>query len=268
MRDVRRVEGKVKVVSQIYLGKPERVMKMFSEGVKGIKTIKVREFGAVWLCNQLLKEIGIAEIIDEVCGTKSKGSMSVGEYFYLAALNRMVNPCSKNSLKKWLKTIALREAGIQWDTSKVSSAQFWKKWDKVSSGDLEKIQEKLFNKIVELYPPKDGCLLYDTTNYYFYMASENSSQLAKRGKSKDGKDTCRQVGLGILVSRDTKVPLCYQVYRGNMYDAKVFNKHLKQMLSFLKKHCSNQELTFIFDKGMTSKRKHTKCSRDTKSARP
>jgi len=59
-------------------------------------------------------------------------------------------------------------------------------------------------------------LLFDTTNYYTYMAGHTESELAMRGKNKAGKHSLRQIGLGLLVARDSRLPLYYSVYPGNL----------------------------------------------------
>ena len=54
------------------------------------------------------------------------------------------------------------------------------------------------------------------------MAGQTDSDLAKRGKNKQGKDWLRQVGVALLVSRDGEIPLFYREYEGNRHDSKLF----------------------------------------------
>jgi len=49
VREIARVDGKPKVVSQIYIGSPQRVAGLVSGTEKGPVKIKVEEFGALWL---------------------------------------------------------------------------------------------------------------------------------------------------------------------------------------------------------------------------
>jgi hypothetical protein len=55
VREIARVDGKPKVVSQVYLGSPERVAGL-AEGAetKPLK-IKVEEFGALWMAKKWMK---------------------------------------------------------------------------------------------------------------------------------------------------------------------------------------------------------------------
>ncbi|MBC7230882.1 MAG: hypothetical protein H5T74_10905 [Actinobacteria bacterium] len=64
--------------------------------------------------------------------------------------------------------------------------------------ELSEISRRFFQRMAELEEPRADCLLFDTTNYYAYMATRTPSELAKRGHHKEGKRHLRQVGLGLL----------------------------------------------------------------------
>jgi transposase len=87
------------------------------------------------------------------------------------------------------------------------------------------------------------------------MASDTESDLAQRGKNKEGKDWLRQVGVALLVSRGSQIPLFYREYEGNRHDSKVFNAIMTQVLSAMRNATQSKgELTIVFDKGMNSER--------------
>jgi len=60
VREIARVDGKPKVVSQIYIGSPARVADLASGTEKGPVKIKVEEFGALWLAQQMDQDIELA----------------------------------------------------------------------------------------------------------------------------------------------------------------------------------------------------------------
>jgi len=96
-------------------------------------------------------------------------------------------------------------------------------------------------------------LLFDTTNYYTFLASDTPSDLARRGKSKDGRHHLRQIGLGLLVTRGSKLPLYYSVYPGNMHDSKQFEAIMDEMFGIVcGLHQTKERLTVVIDKGMNS----------------
>jgi transposase len=96
-------------------------------------------------------------------------------------------------------------------------------------------------------------VLFDTTNYYSYMASETESELFERGYSKAGKHHLRQVGLALLVDTGSRLPLFYREYAGNEHDSQRFNRIIDEMFGVL---CgfnnTKQRLTVVFDRGMNS----------------
>lgn len=79
----------------------------------------------------------------------------------------------------------------------------------MSETALQTIARRFFKRILQVEAPSADCLLCDTTNYYTYMASQTDSKLAKRGKNKAGKHHLRQIGLGLLVARNSRLPLYY-----------------------------------------------------------
>ncbi len=85
------------------------------------------------------------------------------------------------------------------------------------------------------------------------MASDTSSELARRGKSKEGRYNLRQVGLGLLVSRNSRLPLYYCEYPGNLHDSRQFETVMDEMFGVV---CglnkTKQRLTVVTDKGMNS----------------
>ncbi|HSL39960.1 MAG TPA: transposase, partial [Desulforhopalus sp.] len=66
MREIARVDGRPKVVSQIYLGSPEKVAGLLTQRDKDTIELKVEEFGALWLAAQVDQYIDLSAIVDQV----------------------------------------------------------------------------------------------------------------------------------------------------------------------------------------------------------
>ncbi len=119
--------------------------------------------------------------------------------------------------------------------------------------DLRKITRSFFERLWQLETPSADCMLFDTTNYYTYMASHTESELAQRGKNKAGKHYLRQIGLGLLVARDSRLPLYYSVYPGNIHDSKHFETIMDEMFGIV---CglnrTKERLTVVIDKSILS----------------
>jgi transposase len=252
IREMARVDGKPKVVNQVYLGSIEKILEMATgHGKVSLERIQVQEFGALWLANVMEREVGIVEMIDSVVPRgKNETGPTVGEYFLYAAYNRMIDSCSKRALPEWYQSTAVQQIRPV-DVHALDSDGYWKKWDRVGEEEIRTIAEKLFARVAEIEPSRSGCFLFDTTNYYTFMASDTESELTKRGKNKEGRDWLRQVGLALLMARDTKLPLYYTEYEGNCHDSKLFGRIMDQVLGAMKGQ-GREEVTVVFDKGMNS----------------
>lgn len=251
VREIARVDGRPKVVSQIYLGSPEKVAGLLTRRDEDTIELKVEEFGALWLANLIDRDIDLCAIVDQVIPRAERETgPSIGEYFLYCVLNRMVHAVSKNKLADWYRTTAIQHIRPV-DLSELTSKRYWEKWDRVSEADLQTIARLFFERLWQVDQPSADCLLFDTTNYYTYMSSQTPSDLAQRGKNKAGKHHLRQIGLGLLVARDSRLPLYYRVYPGNAHDSKLFAAIMDEMFGVV---CgldqTKERLTVVIDKGM------------------
>ena len=94
-------------------------------------------------------------------------------------------------------------------------------------------------------------LAYDTTNFYTYIASNNTrNELAQRGHNQQGRDNLRQVGLSYVLDGENGLSLCHHVYRGNVADAEEFSTSLARMLGMLDRcQIARDTVTLVIDKG-------------------
>jgi transposase len=253
VREIARVGGKPTVVSQIYIGSPERVASLVSGSGESAIKLRVEEFGALWLADQISRDVDLVGMVDsEVPKDAREKGPSVGEYFLYCAWNRLCDSTSKNKLAQWYGRTAIQQIRPV-DLGELTSQRYWEKWDRVPESALKKIARRFFERIWELESPNADCLLFDTTNYYTFMASDTPSELARRGKNKEGRHNLRQIGLGLLVSRDSRLPLYYCAYPGNLHDSRQFEVVMDEMFGVV---CgfdrTKQRLTVVVDKGMNS----------------
>ena len=255
IRKIKRVNGKPKVVSQIYLGSPDTMLRRLQEAEARGKPLKVasRQYGALFVCSELERELDTIGIVDGIVerGSRETGP-TVGEYFFYSWANRLIAPRSKRALADWYRHTAVGEIRPV-DLSALTSQRYWDKWDRVSAEDVERIGRAFFERVWELQPLPAECLLFDTTNYYTFLSSQTESELCQRGKNKAGRHHLRQVGLALLCDRATGLPLYYRAYEGNRHDSKVFRRLVDEMFGIM---CgfnrTKQRLTVVFDKGMNS----------------
>ena len=255
LREIQRVEGKPKVVSQSYLGSVDTMAARLREAERARRPLRLqsRSFGAVFILNELEKELDTIGLIDGLVprAPRERGP-TVGEYFFYAWVNRLVAPKSKRALSDWYRQTAIQEIRPV-DLEALSSQRYWEKWDRVDAEAVEAIGRAFFARVWQRQPLPPECLLFDTTNYYSFMASQTESALFERGRNKAGKHHLRQVGLALLVDRETHLPLYSRSYAGNVHDARLFRGIVDEVFGVM---CgfnrTKQRLTVVFDKGMNS----------------
>ena len=104
LREMGRVDGKPKMVSERYLGTAAEIAAAVEAREAAGMPERTRHlaFGDVAAAWGILEELGAAAIIDEAAGPRPAGQpLSTGTYLALAALNRLVDPCSKAGFADW-----------------------------------------------------------------------------------------------------------------------------------------------------------------------
>ena len=98
-----RVNGQPRIVSQEYLGTAEELAAAMRGGGLGLPArTQHKDFGAVAAAWGMLEDLGVAGIIEQVTGPRrSDAGASTGAYLALAALGRLVAPCSKLAFADW-----------------------------------------------------------------------------------------------------------------------------------------------------------------------
>lgn len=257
IREIQRVGGKPKVVSQIYLGSADTLSKRLRDAEKARRPLRLqsKSFGALFVAHELETILDTIGLIDQRIprAAREKGP-TVGEYFFYAWANRLIAPKSKRALADWYRHTAIQQIRPV-AVEALTSQHYWDKWDRVSAEDVEAIGQAFFARVWQLQALPPECLLFDTTNYYTFMSSSTDSELCQRGHNKAGRHHLRQLALALLVDRASHLPLYYHVYEGNTHDSKLFRRVIDEMFGIM---CgfnqSKQRLTVIFDKGMNSEK--------------
>ena len=133
-----RVNGKPRIVSQEYLGTADELAAAMRGGGLGLPArTQHRHFGAVAASWGMLEDLGAAGIIDQVTGPRrSDAGASVGTYLALAALGRLVAPCSKLAFADWWAgTAAGRFTGIGGPA--LDHRRFWDAMHAIGLEELE-----------------------------------------------------------------------------------------------------------------------------------
>src|SRR5271170_1437251 len=252
LREVARVGGKPKVVSQKYLGKAADIEAAISGATAMPDAVEHRRFGDVAAVWSMLERLGVTAIVDDVVGQR-RAAAAVGTYFALAVANRVAAPCSKLAFSEWWSTTA-GDRMIKLASSALDHRRFWDAMDQVSEDQLVEIERRVVTAMVESFGLDCSGLVLDMTNFATYIDSANDrAPIAQRGHAKQKRTDLRLVGLGLVVSTDFGVPLVSHTYAGNRPDVTQFPEVVAELVErFGPLAESGAELTLVYDAGQDS----------------
>ena len=248
-----RVEGKPRIVWQKYLGTVEAIVAR-TESAKPPKPKEavLFEAGGVAGLLRIAQRLGLMDLINEQAPKRDQGP-SVGHYIVLAALNRALAPCSKLAIGDWYEQTVLRRLW-RFDKTAFSSQRFWDHMSMVSEDAIDAVQTALAARVRREFGLDAEVLLYDTTNFFTFLATSNDRcTVARRGHNKAKRHDLRQVGLALVVTRDFQAPLFHKVYDGNIPDVSLFPSLAKELIARHRAACGAKgQATLMFDKGNVS----------------
>ena len=225
LREMARVEGKPKMVSERYLGTAAEIAAAVAGRDAAALPARTRHlgFGDVAAAWGVLTRLGVVEVVDEVVGARrSDAGASVGTYLGLAALNRLVDPCSKRAFADWWKTTAT-DRFLKIPAPALDHRRFWDAMHAVTDEELVEIEHRLALRMISVFALDVSALALDMTNFATYIDTTNvHAPIAQRGKAKQKRSDLRLVGLGLVVTRDGGVPLVSHTYPGNRPDVTQF----------------------------------------------
>ncbi|MGH3198680.1 MAG: IS1634 family transposase [Streptosporangiaceae bacterium] len=228
-----RVDGKPRIISQEYLGTAGELAAVMRGGGLGLPDrTRHKKFGAVAAAWAMLEDLGVAAFIDEAAGPRPSGQpLSTGTYLVLAALGRLVAPCSRAAFADWWKTTA-GDRFTRIGASALDHRYFWQAVHDVTLEQLEQVSEKIAVKIVQSAGVDVSPVALDMTNFATFTGSGNGkAPIAQRGKAKQKRSDLRLAGLGLVVTRDGRIPLTWHAYPGNKPGVTQFPAMIDQLLA-------------------------------------
>src|SRR5215470_982802 len=203
-----------------------------------------RRFGDVWLGLRLWQALGL--------DTKLERWLPVGRedvpWAKMAAVLVLARFCAPSSelhiAEDWFRRTALGDLlGIADD--KVNDDRLYRALDRLLPHKVT-LELHLKGQLGRLFGLEYDLLLYDITSTYFEGQAAANPQ-AQRGHSRDHRRDCKQVLIGLVVSRDG-YPLGYEVFAGNRQDGTTLQEVVKRMEAFY----GRQGRIWVLDRGMVS----------------
>jgi transposase len=209
-----------------------------------VRVENCRQFGGPWLALELIRKLGLHDFLKR---TLPSGSEDVP--WSLTALiliiARLCEPSSELHIAEhFYRGTALPELlGVP--IEKVDDNRLYRGLDQLLTQKRE-LEAFLKNRLGELFGLEYDLLLYDVTSTFFEGAVAGNP-LAQRGYSRDRRSDCKQVCIGLVVSR-CGMPLGYEVFAGNTADVTT----VEHIVTTMEEQYGKSDRVWVLDRGMVS----------------
>lgn len=128
----------------------------------------------------------------------------------LAAINRVCEPRSKRGIGAWYNRTMLPSL-FTIPVGRATGQRFWDAMDRLPVEAIPCIEQELWGTSLDQFSIPLDWLLYDTSNFFSYLAEQTPSQLNEKGHNKAFRHHLRQVGLAVSVIRGLGLPLIHEL---------------------------------------------------------
>ncbi|NQT20874.1 MAG: IS1634 family transposase [Planctomycetes bacterium] len=214
-------------------GSPNRQCKLFADvepayvevDANRVRVERCREFGGPWLGLQLMRMLELDSFFEN---TIARGREEIPWPLMSAVLvlSRLCEPSSELHIAEhFYRHSAIPDLlGIPAD--KVNDDRLYRALDALVPHKAA-LETHLATRLGGLFDLEYDLLLYDVTSTYFEGECA-ANPLAERGYSRDSRPDCKQVCIGLVVSREG-IPLGYELFAGNRNDATTVEEIVQEM---------------------------------------
>jgi transposase len=211
----------------------------------GVRVENCRQFGGPWLALELVRRLQLDEFLQrELSVGQERVPWSLSALILVIA--RLLEPSSElYTAEQWYPKTALAELlGVP--IERVDDNRLYRTLDEVLPLK-EKLQVHLKQRMGDLFALDYDILLYDVTSTYFEGLAD--FPMAQRGYSRDQRGDCKQLCIGLVVSR-CGMPLGYEVFPGNSADVST----VETIVELMEKRYGKSNRIWVMDRGMVSEK--------------
>jgi transposase len=209
-----------------------------------VRVENCRQFGGPWLALELIKQLGLHEFLKQALPAGQE-HIPWSVTALILVIGRLCEPSSELHIaESFYRRSALADLlGVPVD--KVDDNRLYRGLDALLP-HKEALEKFLKQRFGELFAIEYDLLLYDVTSTYF-EGQANANPLAKRGYSRDHRSDCKQVCIGLVVTR-CGLPLGYEVFAGNRHDSTT----LQEIVETMESRYGRAQRIWALDRGMVS----------------
>jgi transposase len=203
-----------------------------------------RRFGDVWLAWRLWQAVGLDQLLQRVL-PRGREEVPWATMAAVLVIARLCEPSSELHIAEdWFRRTALDDLlGIA--EAKVNDDRCYRGLDQLLVHKAA-LETHIKDRLGTLFDLDYDLLLYDVTSTYFEgLAAANP--LAQRGHSRDHRSDCKQVCIGLVVTR-AGFPLGFEVFAGNRHDATT----LREIVTRMEARYGQASRVWALDRGMVS----------------
>jgi len=210
----------------------------------GVRVENLRQFGGPWIALHLIRTLKLDTFLNNAI---PEGREQVGwdVSSLILIIARLLEPSSELfTAEQWYPKTALPDLlGVS--EERVDDNRLYRTLDQLLP-HKEALEVHLRNRLGELFELEYDLLMYDITSTYFEGQAEGNP-LAQRGYSRDNRGDCKQVCIGLVVSR-CGMPLGYEVFSGNTADVTT----VEHIVETMEKRYGKSDRIWVMDRGMVS----------------
>jgi transposase len=212
--------------------------------VKGVRVENIRDFGGPWLCLELIRQLHLDKFFSEYL-PKGREQIPWAKVALVLVICRLCHPSSELHISEhFFEQTALADLlGIP--SNRINEDRLYRALDKILP-HKEELEKHLKESVGRLFNLDYDLFLYDVTSTYFEGEAADNP-LAKRGYSRDHRGDCKQVCIGLVVSRDG-FPLGYEVFAGNRTDVTT----VEEIVEVMESRYGKANRIWAMDRGMAS----------------
>jgi transposase len=209
----------------------------------GVRVENLRQFGGPWLALYLIRTLHLDTFLDKVI-PEGREHVPWDVTSLILIIARLLEPSSELFIsEQWFAKTALPDLlGVP--EACVDDNRLYRALDRLLP-HKEALEVHLKNRLGGLFQLEYDLLLYDVTSTYFEGAAD--FPLAQRGHSRDQRSDCKQVCIGLVVSR-CGMPLGYQVFAGNTADVTT----VEHVVEIMERRYGRSNRIWVMDRGMVS----------------
>jgi transposase len=212
--------------------------------LRGLRLERGRRFGDVWLAWRLWQAVGLDQLLERLM-PRGRADVPWSTMAAVLVIARLCEPSSELHIAEdWFRRTALDDL-LDVSEAKVNDDRCYRALDRLLE-HKEALELHLKEKLGTLFSLDYDLLLYDITSTYFEGLAE-ANPLAQRGYSRDHRSDCKQVCIGLVVTREG-YPLGFEVFAGNRHDSTT----LREIVERMETRYGRSSRVWALDRGMVS----------------